>query len=81
MSVRSQLKTARRLIRQRQYDTARALLQQIDHPTARRWLQQLEEREHLQPRRSEGLIAALIVAGGVLLIGALITLFQHLGWL
>lgn len=80
MSARSQLNAARRLIRQRKYDAARVVLQQVDHPTAQRWLQQLEEREHLQPRRSEGLIAALIVAGGVLLVGGLIALFQNLGW-
>lgn len=76
-----QLAEAKRLIQRQRYAEARALLQTIDHPRARRWLERLDEREKTYPSRSEGLIAALIVAAIVLLAGGALALARSMGWL
>lgn len=70
----------KRLIRERRYAEARALLHTIDHPRARRWLKYVAECERSDPARSEGLIAALIVAALVLLLGGALALARALGW-
>lgn len=74
------LARVKQLIRQRRYGEARALLAQLDEATARRWLHRLEEHEQAHSARSDGLTAALIVAGIVLLIGGGLTVARLLGW-
>lgn len=73
------LARARGLIRARRYSQARALLASMDNETARRWLAKLDERERTHPARSEGLLAALIVAGIVLLLGGGFALGRVIG--
>jgi len=75
------LARVKQLIRQRRYGEARALLAQLDEAAARRWLARLEAHEQANFARSDGLTAALSVAGIVLLIGGGLTLARLLGWL